>query len=60
MIYQIHLEVSLFKGTVPRDFSPLIFFFKQLLLVPVGKPRNDLYFFRIFAEIFDFSGALPV
>jgi hypothetical protein len=47
------------KGTVPPDFSPL-FFFKQLLLVPVDKPRNDFNFFRIFAEKFDFSGASTV
>jgi hypothetical protein len=25
------------KGTVPRDFLPLVFFSKQLLLAPVGK-----------------------
>ncbi len=48
------------KGTVPPDFSPLFFFFKQLLLAPVGKPSDDFDFFRIFAEIFDFSGASPV
>jgi hypothetical protein len=48
------------KGTVPPDFLPLVFFFKQLLLAPVDKPSNDFDFFRIFAEIFDFSGALPV
>jgi hypothetical protein len=48
------------KGTVPPDFSPLVFFFKQLLLAPVDKPSNDFDFFRIFAEIFDFSGASPV
>jgi hypothetical protein len=46
--------------TVPPDFSPLFFFFKQLLLAPVDNPSNDFDFFRIFAEIFDFSGALPV
>ncbi len=34
------------KGTVPPDFSPLVVFFKQLLLVPVGKPRNDFDFFE--------------
>ncbi len=48
------------KGTVPPDFSPLFFFFKQLLLAPVGKPSDDLDFFLIFAELFDFSGASPV
>ncbi len=48
------------KGTVPPDFSPLVFFFKQLLLAPVDKPSNDFDFFRIFADIFDFSGASPV
>ncbi len=48
------------KGTVSRDFLPLVFYFKQLLLAPVGKPSDDFDFFRIFAEIFDFSGASPV
>jgi hypothetical protein len=48
------------KGTVPRDFLPLVFFFKQLLLAPVDKPSNDFDFFRIFAEIFDYFGASPV
>jgi hypothetical protein len=33
------------KGTVPPDFSPLVFFFKQLFLAPVGKPSNDFDFF---------------
>ncbi len=51
---------SLFKGTVSPDFWPLFFFFKQLLLAPVGKPSDDFDFFRIFAEIFNFSGASPV
>ncbi len=53
-------SMSLFKGTVPPDFSPLVFFFKQLLLAPVDKPSNDFDVFRIFAKIFDFSGASPV
>ncbi len=52
--------VPTFKGTVPPDFSPLVFFFKQLLLAPVDKPSYDFNIIRIFAEIFDFSGALPV
>ncbi len=43
-----------------RDFLPLVFFFKQLLLAPVDKPSNDFDFFRIFAEIFDYFGASPV
>jgi hypothetical protein len=34
-----------FKRTVPPDFSPLVFFFKQLLPAPVGKPWNDFDFF---------------
>ncbi len=53
-------DYFLLKGTVPPDFSPLVFFFKQLLLAPVDKPSNDFDFFRIFAKIFDFSGASPV
>jgi hypothetical protein len=32
---------------VPPDFSPLVFFFKQLILAPVDKPSYDF-------------GALPV
>jgi hypothetical protein len=48
------------KGTVPRHFLPLVFFFKQLLLAPVDKPSNDFDFFRIFAKIFDYFGASPV
>ncbi len=43
-----------------RDFSPLVFFFKQLLQAPVDKPCNDFDFFRIFSEIFDYFGASPV
>ncbi len=50
----------MFKGTVSGDFLPLVFFFKQLLLAPVDKPSNDLDFFQIFAEIFDYFGASPV
>ncbi len=45
---------------MPRDFLPLVVFFKQLLLAQVDKPSNDLDFFRIFVEIFDYFGALPV
>ncbi len=45
---------------MPRDFLPLVFFFKQLLLALVDKPSNDFDFFRIFAEIFDYYSALPV
>jgi hypothetical protein len=51
---------QLIEGTVPPDFSPLVFFFKQLLLALVDKPSNDFDFIRIFAKIFDFSGAWPV
>ncbi len=47
------VQSGLLKGTVPPDFSPLVFFFKQLLLAPVDKPSNALDFFRIFAEIFE-------
>jgi hypothetical protein len=45
---------------VSRDFLPLVFFFKQLLLAPVDKLSNDFDFFRIFTEIFDHFGASPV
>ncbi len=54
------IDNILFKGTVARDFLPLVFFFKQLLLAPGDKPSNEFDFFRIFAEIFDYFGALPV
>jgi hypothetical protein len=45
------------KGMVSRDFSPLFFLVKQLLPVTVGMPIKDSEFFRIFAEVFDSSGA---
>ncbi len=35
----------LVQGTVPPDFSPLVFFFKQLFLAPVDKTSNDFNFF---------------
>jgi hypothetical protein len=59
LITNLKITLPTLKGTVPPDFSPLVFFFKQLPLAPVDKPSNDFDFFRIFAEIFDFSGALP-
>jgi hypothetical protein len=34
------------KGTVPPEFSPLVFFFKQLLLAPVDKPCTILIFYK--------------
>ncbi len=45
---------------MPRDFLPLVFFFKQLLLATVDKPSNAFNFFLIFPEIFDYFGASPV
>ncbi len=60
MVNSGEVEMCIFKGTVPRDFLPLVFFFKQLLLAPVDKPSNDFDFFRIFAEIFVYFGAPPV
>jgi hypothetical protein len=47
-------------GTVPRDFLPLVFFFKLFLLGPVDMSRNDFNFFLLFAEIFNYFGASPV
>jgi hypothetical protein len=47
------------KGTVSRDFSALVFF-KLLIQVLIDIPRNNLKFFRLFTEIFDKFGALPV
>jgi hypothetical protein len=44
----------LLKGTVSRDFSSPVFLTKQLLLVPMGMPRNDFDFLKIFFEIFVF------
>ncbi len=46
--------VSVLKGTVSRDFSCQVFFIKHLLLVPIGMPRTDFEFFRIFLELFVF------
>ena len=40
------------KGTVSRDFLFLVFFTKQLLLVPIEMPSGLFEFWRIFAEIF--------
>jgi hypothetical protein len=38
-----------------------VFFVELLLLVAIDMPRNDFdIFFRIFAELFDYFGALPV
>jgi hypothetical protein len=48
------------KGTVPRDFLPLVFFFKLFHLGSVDMPRNDFDFFQLFTEIFDYFGASPV
>jgi hypothetical protein len=49
------------KGTMSRDFSsPVFFFIKQLLLVPMGMPRNGFEFLRIFVELFVFVIDYPV
>jgi hypothetical protein len=48
------------KGTVPRDFLPLVFFISLFLLGPVDTPRNVFDFFRLFSEIFDYFAASPV
>ncbi len=58
--FKLGYTAAWLKGTVSRDFLPLVFFFKQLLLAPVDKPSNDFDFFRIFAEISDYFGASPV
>ncbi len=42
------IVLTVLKGTVPPDFSPLVFFFKHLLLAPVDKPSND---FDLFSNI---------
>jgi hypothetical protein len=34
-----------FKGTVSRDFLTLVFFIKQLLLVPLDMSKKDFEFF---------------
>ncbi len=43
-----------------RDFSSPVFFIKQLLLVPIGMPRNNFEFFRIFVVLFIFVTDSPV
>jgi hypothetical protein len=55
-----HQIIIFLKGTVPRDFLPLVFFFKLFLLGPGDMPRNDFDFFQLFAGIFDNFGASPV
>jgi hypothetical protein len=55
------------KRTVPRNFSPLVFFVKQLLLVSIGMPRKYLIFkininegiryFRCFTGVIDTGNA---
>ncbi len=55
-----NLLVDSLKGQCHQIFHLCFFFFKQLLQAQVDKPSNDFDFFRIFAEIFDFSGASPV
>ncbi len=37
-----------------RDFSSPIFFIKQLLLVTINMPTNDLEFYRITPQMFDY------
>jgi hypothetical protein len=56
----VRIPNTVLKGTVPPDFSPPVFFFNKLLLAPVDKPSDDFDFFRIFADIFNFSGTSPV
>jgi hypothetical protein len=53
------LKTALLKGTVPRVFYLWFFFIKLFLPGPVGMPRNDFNFFRLFAEIFYCFGASP-
>ncbi len=43
-----------------RDFFPLVFLIKHLLLVPLDTPRKDFEFFRIFKELFEFVIDSPV
>jgi hypothetical protein len=38
----------------------LVFFIKQLLLVPLNTARQDFKFFRIFEELFEFVIDSPV
>ncbi len=60
LVFDLEALFSEFKGTVPRDFLPLVFFFKLFLLGPGDMPRNDFNFFRLFVGIFDYFGASPV
>jgi hypothetical protein len=46
------------RDNVTRFFVS-VFFSKQLLLVPIGLPRNDFKLFLLSVEIFNISGALP-
>jgi hypothetical protein len=42
---QIKCSTNIVKGTVSRDISSPVFFFKQLLLVQIGTSKNYLEFF---------------
>ncbi len=46
--------INTVKGTVSGDFLCQVFFIKHLLLVPIGIPRADFEFFRIFVKLFVF------
>ncbi len=48
------------KGTVSRDFLTLVFFIKQLLLVPLDMPKKDFEFFWLFNKLFVFVIDSPV
>jgi hypothetical protein len=41
-------------------FLSLVFFNNKLFLVPVGMPRNNFDYFRIFSELFVFEIDSPV
>jgi hypothetical protein len=54
-----HVSLTL-KDSVTRLFTSGFFFITQLLLVPIGMPRNYFDFLRIFVELFVFVINSPV
>ncbi len=55
-VFSVHCYLD--RRSVTRFFVSG-FFIKQHLLVPIGMPRNDFEFFRIFVELFVFVIDFP-
>ncbi len=55
VVWANYISTTCTKGKVSR-YIRLRFFIKQLLLVSLDMPRNDIAFFRIFVELFTTGG----